>query len=888
MLKDIVEKYTTVSLEDADADEPLDEVVTEETETETEEEETSDTTEETPAEEEENEAEDAAVETEETESDTNVLENPVDEQGEISTSDSEEVVAEVEPSEDVQEAGDNIGQETPVDAFDGTTDTADITEGSDSGALGEPDIAATDAQAVETVVTEGTEVAEGQAEIIQQAEQAASELEGGATDENGNAITEEEAEVNEEEAAVDAEIDAQAEEQAETTDVVGEETPEELAEDAAEEEAVNDEETALDGVDELGNDSTEATAADMAEGGDDVFDTNSDTDSDTSGSTDGIDTAGDSETGDDSTEETFEDDDVPLEGAEDTSEGDTVDTDVTEEVSEESTEGTDTEVTEGDTTDVQESVDDQNEASAVTAEAASSDVNQTDAIDGNNEVTSDDAVDGLDVEVDDSFKQTEVDGNPSTDNNAQDDTAATVEETIDNPDGTEENLANGIAEGVADDAEEMEEAVAETEAEETTDEETVVDEDVVEDDSEPDFEEGEVDIPDVDTAVTDDDVAEAEVAADDVEVLADTDEDLAIDASKTIEELQEEAKGLESFIKELEEAISTEKYDAGRMVTIYAKLDQHQQLWDEVKVPSLEDYGRNDMDLLYKASLESARGFVSKITQTSTRMRDKLTTWWARPMVTKVITRVEAVNKAADKALVDLKASGFTGGEVTGVAGYLSTDKAGLVSAVSSDLKITTAIITKGLNGNEKLISAVVGAIDDVVRARKPEDIKPVLGQIKNFKPAKASYPTEAFTKGNLMGNWKLEMKEGSIGQSGIPVAVKETSGDRKTSFKVTKADLSNLLLMAKTYTALARKSAETTGEKALKEIPAQFHQRARILPVMDGGRVLGDKDDEKAIDSLATDVQQVAKAHNDVYKFIVKHALDMAEAIIAVVNKAQ
>lgn len=897
MLKDLVEKYTKVSLEDNnDQDEPLDEV--EETEVEeTEEVETPEEKEDETQEEQSEEAEveedeaDDSVETEEAPGDVTVLEAPTDEQGEVSTVDAEEVVSEIEPSEDVQEAGDAIGQETPADAFEGTDDTSDITEGSDTGldddtplegAADAPDIEAEDAAVVENTLAEGAEIAEGQDQIVQDAIAQANDSDGGeATDVNGNAITEEEAQVNEEEERISEEIDAANEEEVEATDVTGEETPleeaEELAEEMADETTEGAEESTDDSFSESGDD---AGGADDFSGGDS--------------------TEGDSsDMGDDGF-----DDDTPLDGAEDSEVG-------VEDADVEGAEEVDTEVTEGDTSDVQESVDQQNEASDVTAEAASSDVNDTDAIKGevpgvSEGVGEDDdtPLDGsLDVEVDDTFKDKEVDGNPSYADNHQDDTAATVEETIDNPDGTEESLASAIADDAAEGNADLEASVDESEGEvqDSTDVDTSDGIDDVEQSEQgtfgevedvtgdADFDEGEVDIPDVDMDTTDDEVAEAFNEAEDTEIEADKDEAEAIDATKTIEELQQESESLEHFIKQLEEAISTESYDARRIAVMQVELGKRKDMWGESapEVPALEDYGHQDLDLLYKASLESFRGFMSRVNQLRTRLIDQLERWWNSPMVTKVVKRADAVNKAIDKALVDLKESEFSSGDVNGISGYLSTDKDSLTRAVADDLKYTTGIATKGLKGNEKLVADIVRMIDDVVAARSPKDIKKVVTQVGNLKSTKSDYPGEVFNDGKLFGGWKLEFKQGDIGDSGIPVAVRNKSGDRKTSFKLTKADVSNLLLMAKTYTALAKKCAETTGDKAVEEIPAQRHQEDRALPFGGATRVQGEWADESKVDDLVSAMMTLSKAHHDVYKFIVKHCLDVAEALIAVASKA-
>lgn len=889
MLKDIIRKYT-VSNEDADEDKKLDvvedDIVEEERENESQDEQSEE------AEEVEADDTDDELADEEANGDNTVLEAPTPEQGEVSVVDTEdEVVASVTPEEDVTEAGDDIGQDMPEEAFDETNDNADITVGSDSGGPAPTDLGAVDAEAINTVMADGAAVAESQADIIRQAETTASEI-ASDTDVNGNAITPEEAAVNEKQDVIDEEVNSETEEEATASDIVAEESPlEEMEAEAEAEEDDLDDDAPLE-EDDAVSDSVDASSdSSDASSDDSSFDT----------------------------EDNFDDDDTPLETGE-------VDVDVAEESednseaeltdeetgSDELPEGdtTNTEVTSGDTDDVQESVDDQNEAADVTAEAASSDVNGTDAIKGK-DVEEDDSEIPLDIDVDDSFKQKEVDGNPSYSDNHQDDSAATVNETIDNMDGTEESLAKDISDDAADDNTEMESAIDEEEAEDANDsvdadaemeqsqdeidpttdasdgvddteqESQVGDDGEIEDVTpEADFEEGEIDLPDVDTDVTEDDVAEAEVKADDEETLADKDESTAIDANMTIEELQNEAEGLESFIGQLEQGITSKAYSPSVIVAGYPLIDRLADAWGDKDKISLEDYTRNDLDLLYVASLESARDYKDRVVQLITKLKSNLQKWYHRPMVTKIVTRGNALQKALDKTILDVKKSGFIGGDVKGISGYIATDKDGLIRAIADDLKYTTTIATKGLKGNEKLIADVIKAVDDIGQSKTKEAVDSVLKSIKGIKSSKSSYPQEAFVKGAMMGNWKLDVKEGGIGNSGIPVAVKETSGDRKTTFKLTKADLGTLVIMAKAYAALATKTADVVGNKAINDYPKYDASRARVKTTEELGK-------DKRVDELTADMMKLSKAHHDMYKFIVKHAIDMAEAINAVVNKA-
>lgn len=865
----------------------------------------------------------------------------LDEQGVVEVADSEEVVAAAVPSEDVQEAGDDIGQATPV-AEIGADDKEDIT------------VAVTDETPLEgtTVIESSTDGSNAEVtELMNDGEQASaataaivseatSELTGGTadTDVNGNTITPEQAAENAEEAAIEEEIDDEEEEEAVAKNI--------------HQEAAEADENADEGLAEAIND-------DSTDGGVDAEATD-----DTS---DGIDTEGGQgdlgispDLGSDSNPEGGDDsefDDTPLEGAEEPASEPPADEPVDEVSSD-----TSTEISEGDdlgdlagddVVPVDEEVEKQNEAADVTADAASADVNQTDFIEGDtpeqhgdepetdivpndgeeivaeavpaiqnqedvstinsrddiDEQTSVDEDDTplddvpLEVDAEQDLTPTEIDGTDGEDN-----TGATVEESI--TDQTAEDLQEGV-DDVADATAEIEEDAGDG-SEETVDEsdtpasdEVVEETDVIdteggeveETEEEADFDNGEIDIKDVDTDTTDEDVEEAMADAAEVGEWADEEDKEADIGDKTIEELQKEKEALETFRVMLEESIANEQYVPGILGFINESMEPVRKRFAEFdstvgnKV-ALEDYAAGDMDLAYRASLESIRGLLSRITTVTHSITHQIEKWWSRGMIDKVLKRADALDKQIDLSLVKLKDADWSTGDVTGVRGYLATSETNLVKAVADDLKVTTDIAVKGIKASEQFQDNLVKGLNDIIGAGSKEAVDKVLDAIAKLKSTKDAFPRTAFDRG-LLGGYKLEMRDQSgsdrtdkieaLGHNAIPVGVKSSNAGDGSTYKLSKGDIANLLKCAKTYVGIARKLANTTGDRAVNSVSKIRTTRDRALPIAADTRVKGD---EYGVDATATAMKLAAKAHVDLYKFITKHCVEVADACCGVAKK--
>lgn len=420
--------------------------------------------------------------------------------------------------------------------------------------------------------------------------------------------------------------------------------------------------------------------------------------------------------------------------------------------------------------------------------------------------------------------------------------------------------------------------------------------------TEADFDKGEVEVKDVDTTTTDEDVEEAMADAAEVGEWGDKEEKDAELADKTIEELQNEKESLEKFRVLLEDGIANESYSPGLLAYMNAEtepLRKRLAKLDDVlgtKTPAkvaLESFSGKDMDLAYVATLESFRGMISRLTMLGSQLPQKIENWWSRALVDKVTSRADALDKQIDLCLIQLKDSSFTTGEVTGVRGYLATDETNLVKVVAADLGITTDIAVKGIKASEQLQTTVIKGVNDIISAGSEDEIGKALDGLAALKNIKSSFPNAAFDKG-LLGGYKLEIREGSgsdrsekiesLGHTGIPVGVKANKAGENTSYTLSKGDIANLLKMAKTYVGIARKLATTTGDRAVSLSTKIRTTRTRALPISAYSRVKGD---EQGVDAAATAMKLLAQAHVDLYKFITKHCVEVADALCGVAKKA-
>jgi len=347
----------------------------------------------------------------------------------------------------------------------------------------------------------------------------------------------------------------------------------------------------------------------------------------------------------------------------------------------------------------------------------------------------------------------------------------------------------------------------------------------------------------------------------------------------------------------LEWGIANESYEPGLLAYKLAQTDHVRGVLNSLgcKLPavSLESYTSNDLDLAYQASLESVRGMISRLTSITGQLNQKVERWWSKGMVDKVKTRTTALNKQIDLCLVQLKDADVSSHEVNAIGAYLAHADGNLVKAVSDDLKLVTEVSSKGFKATEELQSNLVKALNDITASATPAEATSVADKVSRFKDTKTAFPSKAFSSG-FLGGYKFELKDTTggdtlkakilnMGRRAVPVVVREGKGTN-SSQKLSKGDVSNLLTMAKAYVALAKKLADTTGDRAVENVGKIRLTRERALPVAVEGRIRGG--DEAAIDAAASALEIVAKAHNDMYKFVTKHCIDVADALCGVAKK--
>ncbi|AEH03526.1 virion structural protein [Pseudomonas phage PhiPA3] len=817
------------------------------------------------------------------------------------------VTTSAEPEVDVQEAGDDVGQATPTEeiAPDGDLEVVEekpvvpepMATTNESTAVAEATAIGEQKQAdVQSLVDQAEQLQATSADIVSEA---AAEVEEGATDINGNGITEDQAESNSNAEALTAEAEAEA--------VQAEETPVEV-------EGADDAESGNTEAEASGDDDAPTTDENTDSGSDDL---SGDTDVDLGGSGDNV-----AATDDTGITETGPETEVGELGA---GEGESDDTDVVEEA--------ETELESNDESDLSEEIPATDSEPVVEEVVEENAPTETEAL-VNNEGETEEEV-NIPPEAEEIPAEELPEGG----------------DVVETPEEIEE--AAETAEDVSDDVEEVEAAKAEAEtnapteivdeiaeAAETVEEETGVDpldtqasfdavdeaaaaenkdEPVVEEveepaidveageieetDEEADLDEGELDIPDVDTDTTEEDVAEAEAEADDIELEADEDEAKAIDASRTIADLQKEQTTVEEFIELLKFGLESEQFSIQTVILAQDKLDKLHDAFGKYSpgIPSMEDYGKDDLDKYYMTSLESFRGFISKINNLQRSLHEKVERWWHGGIVTKIDARSKAINKDIDLVLTKLSGASIQGKvSLSGLNSDLATRDGDLVKAVAGDLRVISEIAIKGLKDSERLQANIIDILNKTVTEGGGDKTTNLLQRALAIKPAQ--FLPIAFTAGSMLGGWVLESRgviEGdstgkklrSLGDVGVPAVKRTKVADKVTKVELSKAELARLLTLAKAYAALAQKLAASAGMKAVDSFTENRIVRNRALDTgAHGGDVVtraSTWSDIGDIDELAGALLKVCASHIEVYKFITQHSLDVASGIVKLARKA-
>lgn len=431
----------------------------------------------------------------------------------------------------------------------------------------------------------------------------------------------------------------------------------------------------------------------------------------------------------------------------------------------------------------------------------------------------------------------------------------------------------------------------------------VVEEPALETEVAQDLEAAEVVIPEVaEEPVTEEALEMAEEEAEDLEVEAAEDHaeyEGAVGASDEVEEL---VSSVEHYATVLAHGIKTKTYSTQAVANAQHQLDRLKSVFGEsaVPTPSLESYGKDDLEGFYTASLESFRGFAKRLTDVNVRIGNSIGNYFAKgTLVNGYKKRAGAIVTAADAALQ--KANTLKGSEKVSVSvsdRRLSGAGAELFPGLNADLKSLTAAVTKGLPANETFLKAVTDVLVEATTSGGVGKTGAIVAKAAQIKPAVDAYPAEAFT--GMIGGRKLTRGSEGAGE-GTRSAIKalrtnaipgvETKkgekGSGETSFS--KADGVKILQLSKTYAALAQKAAQQTGEEAFGKLT---HVKGTVARTYGGGADLRDGAEAtswaegKDLDALATALPKFAQNHITVYRFLNEHALSVAAALESLGSK--
>jgi hypothetical protein len=391
-----------------------------------------------------------------------------------------------------------------------------------------------------------------------------------------------------------------------------------------------------------------------------------------------------------------------------------------------------------------------------------------------------------------------------------------------------------------------------------------------------------------------------------VEAEVEAEENAIVDGEATIADLQSEEAAIEKFMVVLDQGIQRGQYSPQTIVLAQEHLQDLQTAFSKEfspTIPSLEAFGEENLGEYYTAAMESFQGFLKRIRDLQGRLGNGIIEMWKRGgLVRKIESRAASANKNADVAGQKLGALSAAGPiEVSGIPAELSSTGGNLLRGVQRDLQLTTEMATKGLKANERLQTELVGVLNEAVATGGVGKVGPIIAKLAQVKPASPSWPQGAF-KGELAGGWKLvagEVKDGAgtdnrsmikgFMATAIP-SVKREKVERIKAASLTKADLENLLKLAKVYTGIAQAIAKTSGIKAVETLTANKYAKTRAIGMDSSGRSTSAPtswSEGKELDSLMGSLPVITKQHIAVYQFTAGHALDMAEALIATVRRA-
>lgn len=404
-------------------------------------------------------------------------------------------------------------------------------------------------------------------------------------------------------------------------------------------------------------------------------------------------------------------------------------------------------------------------------------------------------------------------------------------------------------------------------------------------------EEAELEIPAIpEEEIAEEEVMEAEEVVDEaVEEDAELDEE--VDGAEVVtDEIVEDVESVEHFITVLQHGIKTKTYSPQFAATAARELGRLGEKFGAKApgIPSLESYGHDSLEGYYEASLESFGGFIKRLDNAFGNIIMYIPDLVkSGRMVTGFKKRAAALNTSIDAALqaagaLDNKAvaTGVSAGKSLGVQG------AGLLEGIDYDLRLTSAVVTKGLAANAALVGGAVKILDEANTQGGKGKTGGIVAKAAQLPAATDAFPAEAYTKGFAGGTVFKRAEVGgedtrgklkSLAKGGIPEVGKGKAAKPEAA-DLNKAAIVKLLKTAKVFAQLGVAAADKTGVEALEQAKqAQGGQMRSQVSSVYGGAERTTWGEGKDLDALATALPKLVSRHVKVYRFTADHALRMA-----------
>lgn len=412
----------------------------------------------------------------------------------------------------------------------------------------------------------------------------------------------------------------------------------------------------------------------------------------------------------------------------------------------------------------------------------------------------------------------------------------------------------------------------------------------------------EVEVPEVEH-VTDEDVQDAIAEEVSTEELAASQRELVDSFESLRDEVDEHLASLENYAEVLSYGIEKEQYSPQFAGIVATSLERYQALFGEdVEIPALENHGHDDLGEYYTASLESVTGFMSRLSNTVTGLRNRMVEGIASK--TEAASReafVKSITKQADE-LYDT-VSKMEGGKVKvnlkGMSARLSMGgKApdSLAQAFTTDLKATRYLLLDYTKQYMEYTRKLSELLSTAARGDKAA-IKSAADKAIGLKSPAESLPAGLLSGSDLLNHSAVKFEGRKSGEGDTrqqlkekrktnPAKLAKADGERGTAgeYEVTKTDAQAILKLVKQYGA------------SLSEFDKEISKAARELQVLTVSNTKDERstsfttkqswEDQVDVDLLADVAKTVGVAIPQMAKGAVSHLKDSAKTGLAVVKR--